>query len=127
MDILRTSCVIGAIIFALPVPQGDRLAAVFDGPSNWHFMSMISDKFSDVDSLCTAQPKVCASAEYIVDAVQAKAQYSGQLLVDWVTEATNQGGDMITSIQAYADTIQTGSTSMIEDISLRGPLYPDKG
>jgi hypothetical protein len=118
MDMLRTSCVIGAIVFALPMPTTGT-------QSGFQFMSKATAQFSDLATFCSAHARICSVTDSVVTTVQAKVQYSANLIVAWAEEATSRGGDVVAGLEAYADQIQTGSTTMFDEAALRGSLYPD--
>jgi hypothetical protein len=132
MGLIRTSCVFGAIVFALPVPDSMIHAGITDQPSP--IMAAAKETFTDVKSFCAQQSDVCSSADYLAGRIQAKATYSMKLIFDWANEALATQHAVLPLDEAAADMIQTGSTAASVQLTIsdlvagwRGSIFPDKG
>jgi hypothetical protein len=132
MGMLRTTFILGAVIFALPSPPpvpGDGT----DAPpvSTVAYVAAAAEAFGDVKGFCARKPFVCETAGHLVSAVERKAKYSAKLIYEWANEATAEHARAVPfeDLAKLGDDIQTGST--VEPVQLAmievGPfLIPDE-
>jgi hypothetical protein len=118
MDMLRASCVIGAIVFLLPTPQDAQFTSS-------KLMESATTQFSDLALLCSVNSVMCETASGLMATIEAKVSHGADLVSAWVEEATSRGTEMVAGFESYADMIQTGSITWPDEASLRGPLFPD--
>ena len=118
MGMLRTTIVLGAILFALPSPPDDPAAKNADqpGPGTFGYVAAAAEAFSDVKSFCERKPFVCETASHLAYAVERKAKYSAKLIYEWANDATESSAQAPFPVDlAQADDIKTGSVSAIGD------------
>jgi Family of unknown function (DUF5330) len=131
MSLTRTSLVVGAIVFALPLPSTAPQTASNAHPRDWHVMAVASENFTDLKTFCLRQPNVCSTADSIAARLEAKALFGLQLLTDWAEEATMPRTAVLANEQAEADPMTTGSTVPLTISDLvtgwRGSILPGEG
>jgi hypothetical protein len=132
MGILRTSLILGAIIFALPSPP--QVAGTEDeagSVSTVAYVAAAAEAFGDVKNFCTRKPFVCDTAGQLASSVERKAKYSAKLIYEWANEATAEPNPPVgkQDLAQISDEIQTSSTVDTVEISMIevGPfLIPDE-
>jgi hypothetical protein len=131
MGMLRTTIVLGAILFALPSPPEDpAMRTSAPGPGTLGYVAAATEAFSDVKDFCARRPFVCQTAGHLAAAVERKAKYSAKLIYEWANDATSKSAQSpFPPDLAATDKIQTGSTasanSAMRDIPLGLFLLPD--
>jgi hypothetical protein len=121
MGMLRTSLVLGAILFALPSPPVDpavdgNAATVSTGT----YLAAAFDTVADVKSFCARKPFVCDTAGQLASSVERKAKYSAKLIYEWANESTqDKTASLLPQDLAFnVDEIQTGSTVDVQEIAM---------
>jgi hypothetical protein len=121
MGMLRTSLVLGVILFALPSPpvdpavDGDTVPA-----STGTYLAAAFDAVADVKSFCARKPFVCDTAGQLASSVERKAKYSAKLIYEWANESTQDKTASLLpqDLALNVDEIQTGSTVDVTEIAM---------
>jgi Family of unknown function (DUF5330) len=126
MKLIRNTTVLMGLLVFLPNPPVDKTADPEAVPSNWAFMAAATDAFQDVKNFCQRQPNACATADYVVARVEAKAKYGMKLAYEWANVAAPDAPIVPLAKIAkkantrQADEITTGTTA--KDATLRGTI-----
>jgi hypothetical protein len=121
MGMLRTTLILGAIIFAMPSPPPDASAPGEPAPlSTVAYLAAAAETFSDVKTFCERKPFVCQAAGQFASTVERKAKYSAKLIYEWANEASDQQAQTMlpADLASMADDIETGSTAGATEIAM---------
>jgi Family of unknown function (DUF5330) len=121
MGMLRTTFILGAILFAMPSPPQDPVAADQAVPvSSVAYVAAAAEAFGDVKNFCARKPFVCETAGSLMSKVERKAKYSAKLIYEWANEATGEqtAAALPQDVAALVDQIETGSTVEVAEIAL---------
>jgi Family of unknown function (DUF5330) len=121
MGMLRTTFILGAILFAMPSPPQDPATADQAVPmGNVAYIAAAADAFGDVRNFCARKPFVCETAGQLASSVERKAKYSAKLIYEWANDATSDPvkAEVPQDIAAMVDAIETGSTVAVAEIQM---------
>lgn len=121
MGMLRTTFILGAILFAMPSPPQDPAVDNQAVPmSGVAYIAAAADAFGDIKNFCARKPFVCETAGQLVSSVERKAKYSAKLVYEWANEAVGDPvkAEVPQDIASMIDAIETGSTVEVADIRM---------
>jgi hypothetical protein len=127
MGMLRTTIILGAILFALPAPPDDpaeKLAAEPD-PGTFGYVAAAAQAFSDVKDFCGRRPFVCQTAGHLASAVERKAKYSAKLIYEWANDATAPATAQLPHSRDLATVEKLETASLAQLIASTAPMELD--